>query len=98
MDAEAKDIIDAAHARYPGGQVPAGEQLPPPPPELKKLQRQRDMAVLKARHRLRTELGEHGFRQVDDFLKLNFAPNVQPAQVGSGQPAPSQPGAAGGKQ
>lgn len=81
LDAKAKKIIDQAHARYPKGVVPAGEQLPPPPPELKDLQRQRDYSVMRARHRLQTSLGEHGFRQLDDFLKLKFAPNVRPVPV-----------------
>jgi hypothetical protein len=81
LDAKAKKIIDELYARYPGGQVPAGEQLPPPPPELQQLQRMRDYSALRARHRLQKELGEHGFKQVDDFLKLNFAPNVRPAPI-----------------
>jgi len=91
LDAKAKKIIDELYARYPKGQVPAGEQLPPPPPELQKLQRLRDYNTLRARHRLKKELGEHGFKQVDDFLKLNFAPNVRPAplkpRLEQGQPA-----------
>jgi hypothetical protein len=85
LDARAKRLIDDARARFPGGVVPPGASLPPPPPELKQLQRRRDMAVMRARHQLRAALGEHGFKQVDDYLKLNFAPNVRPAQ-----PAPRE--------
>lgn len=98
MDARAKRIIDDAHARFPNGVVPAGQRVPPPPPELKQMQRQRDSAVMRARHKLRAALGEEGFRQVDDFLKLNFAPNVQPAQLRPEGAASSQPGQpAGGR-
>lgn len=62
------------------------------------MQRQRDSIVMRARHKLRTALGEEGFRQVDDFLKLNFAPNVQPARLRPEGAAPSQPGQpAGGR-
>ena len=90
LDAKAKKITDEFHARYPKGIVPAGEKLPPPPAELKELQRQRDMSILRARHQLRTSLGEHGFKQIDDYIKLNFAPNVKPAPIRqrslSGQP------------
>lgn len=81
LDAKAKKIIDELYARYPKGVVPSGEQLPPPPAELQKLQRERDYSTLRARHRLQTMLGEHGFRQADEFLKLNFAPNVRPATL-----------------
>ena len=41
LDAQAQRIIDAAHARFPNGKVPAGAQIPPPPPELQRLQQQR---------------------------------------------------------
>jgi hypothetical protein len=86
VDAKAQRIIEATHRRFPDGQVASVEQLPPPPPELKKLQRQRDMIVMRARHRLITELGAYGFQQIDDFIKLNFARDVQPTAVGPKQP------------
>lgn len=80
VDAKAKLIIQLARARVPNGKV-SSDQIPPPPPELKKLQRQRDMIVMRARHRLASELGAFDFQQVDDFIKLNFARDVQPAAV-----------------
>lgn len=95
LDARAKQIIEDAHARLPGGVVPAGQRVPPPPPELKQMQRERESIIMRARHKLRTALGEEGFRQVDDFLKLNFAPNVQPASLrpeGAASLQPGQPG------
>jgi hypothetical protein len=87
VDAKAQKIIDAARKKIPNGKVPSSDELPPPPPELKKLQLKRDMIVMRARHRLVTEMGVEGFQQIDDFLKLNFAKNVQPAAV-----VPKQPG------
>lgn len=81
VDAKAQRIIEAARARFPDGRVASVDQIPPPPPELKKLQRQRDMIVMRARHRLVTELGAYGFQRIDDFIKLNFARDVQPAAV-----------------
>lgn len=92
LDAKAKRIIDEAHARFPGGVVPKGETVPPPPPELKELQRRRDYAVMRARHNLKNALGTQGFSQIDDYLKTNFAPNVQavPVRPSAGRPtAPS---------
>lgn len=90
VDAKAQRIIEATRRRFPNGQVASIEQLPPPPPELKKLQRQRDMMVMGARHRLVTELGAYGFQQIDDFIKLNFARDVQPVAVRPKQPSTTQ--------
>lgn len=97
IDAKAQKIIDAVHRRFPNGKVASVEQLPPPPPELKKLQLKRDMIVMRARHRLAQELGGQGFQQIDEFIKLNFARDVQPVtgrprQSSATQQAPSNGG------
>lgn len=99
IDRKAQKIIGGLRNKYPNGRVPEGEQLPPPPPELKTLQRQRDMAVMRGRHRLMTELGEYGFQQVDDFIKLRFAPDLRPAALRPKQAAstPQDPAARSGK-
>jgi len=81
IDERAQRIIEAARGRFSNGRAASIEEIPPPPPELKKLQRHRDMVVMRARHRLATELGAYGFQQIDDFLKLNFARDVRPAAV-----------------
>jgi hypothetical protein len=78
VDAKAQKIIDAVRRRFPDGRIAAPDELPPPPPELKKLQLKRDLIVMRARHRLVTELGTDGFQQIDRFIKVNFAPDVQP--------------------
>lgn len=90
FDARAKAIIQAVRARFPNGKVQSGEQLPPPPPELKRLQLERNVAIMQARERLRRAVGEHEFQKINDFIKLNFAPNVQPAQMNRPQAPPSQ--------
>lgn len=81
LDAKAQKIIDAAHARFPNGKVPAGALIPPPPPELHKLQLERIATIMEARNRLRAALGEQGFQQLDDFIKVNVAPQVQPQPI-----------------
>lgn len=96
LDAKAQALIERLRARYPGGVVPAGEQLPPPPPELKELQRRRDYAVMRGRLRLRTTLGEHGFQQVEDFIKMNFAPDVRPVPVSPRRATPAPQARPGG--
>lgn len=80
-DEKAKRIIDAAHARFPDGKIPKGQQLPPPPIELKKLQRERDMSVLQARRKLREKLGDYEFQLIDDYVKIKFARDIKPAVV-----------------
>jgi hypothetical protein len=99
IDKKAQKIINAARNRFPNGLVPASQQLPPPPAELKSLQRKRDMIVLRGRHRLVTELGAYGFQQIDDFLKLKFTPDLKPAALRPRQPASAQqaPPVDGGK-
>jgi hypothetical protein len=86
VDAKAQKIIDGIRRRFPNGKMASPEELPPPPPELKALQLKRDMIVMRARHRLVTELGAQGFQQIDDFIKLNFSRDVQPTGV---NPKPS---------
>jgi len=97
LDAKAKRLIDEMHSRYPGGVVPEGERLPPPPPELKELQRQRDYAVMRGRLRLKTALGEQGFQQVEDFVKMNFARDVRPVPVAPRRATPPPQGQARGQ-
>jgi hypothetical protein len=83
IDAKAQKIIDAVRRRFPDGRIASPDELPPPPPELKKLQLKRDMMVMRARHRLVTEVGAEGFQQIDQFIKVNFAPDVQPVAARS---------------
>ena len=92
IDKKAQKIIEAARNRFPNGLVPASEQLPPPPPELKSLQRKRDMIVLRGRHRLATELGSYEFQQIDDFIKLKFTKDLKPAALRAKQAASAQQG------
>lgn len=80
-DAKAKKIIDEAHSRFPDGKIPRGQQLPPPPKELEKLQRDRDMSVLKARQKLKNKLGDYDFQLIDDYIKINFARQIKPTAV-----------------
>lgn len=91
QDAQAQIIITAFRARFPGDRVPPGQQLPPPPPELRRMQQQRNNIIMRARYRLRVALGEQGFRQLDDFIKINVAPRISPAQLQGGASASSQP-------
>lgn len=91
QDAQAQIIITAFRARFPGGRVPPGQQLPPPPSELRRMQQQRNNTIMRARYRLRAELGEQGFQQLDDFIKINVASKIKPARLQPSASASSQP-------
>jgi hypothetical protein len=72
LDAEAKLIIDAYKAQYPGGQVPHGQTPQPPPVELRRLSEQRDALALQTRDQLRTAFGNN-FERFDKFVKTRVA-------------------------
>jgi hypothetical protein len=80
-DEKAKKIIDEAYSLFPDGKIPQGQQLPPPPKELKKLQHDRDMSILKARQKLRKKLGDYDFQLIDDYIKINFARQIKSSAV-----------------
>jgi len=90
VDAQAQRIIDNLRRRFPNRRLSSPEQLPPPPPELKKLQFKRDMIVMRARHRMATELGAQEFRQVNDYIKVNFARDVRPVVLPDRRGTPAQ--------
>ena len=48
LDERARELIQEARQKFPGGRLPAGVTPPPPPPELAGLQRQRDTADRKS--------------------------------------------------
>lgn len=78
QDERAKRIIDQFRARYPGGRVPAAEQLSPPPPELQAMQEERNLIILRARDRLRLAFGEQVFSHFDGFVKKTVMIDGEP--------------------
>jgi hypothetical protein len=97
VDAKAQKLIDNVRRQFPNGELASVDQLPPPPPELKKLQFKRDMIVMRARHRLVTELGAATFQQIDEYIKINFARDVQPVTPSPRQTTPTTKSQPGGK-
>lgn len=79
-DKQASNIIDGIRKRFPNGRVEPGQEVPPPPPELTELQRQRDSIVLDHRDELINSLGSEKFALVDDVVKTNFAKNFASIQ------------------
>ncbi|MBI4749239.1 MAG: hypothetical protein HY774_12170 [Acidobacteria bacterium] len=72
LDARAKTIIASFRAQFPNGQIPQGKTLPPPPPELLQLQKDRDATILRFRDQLRTAFGEAAFARFDSFVQGNI--------------------------
>jgi hypothetical protein len=73
QDARAREVIKAFRARYPGGVVPRGERLPPPPSELKTMQEERNAIILRGRDRVRAAFGEREYARFNEFVLKRFA-------------------------
>ncbi len=82
QDARALVVIQKFQSQFPGGKVPAGIKLPPPPPELTGLQQERDQIILAARSQLAAELGEASFDKVAKFAERRIAFKPQTGSSG----------------
>jgi hypothetical protein len=82
QDAKAKKLIDETRARVPGGKLEAGRLPPPPPVELKRMQKERDAMILAAYNRLREAFGEKEFKRFDKFVRDNAYPGVRALKKG----------------
>lgn len=85
VDRRAIRIIRQIRARHPDGRLAAGEQLPTPPAELRQLSEERNNLILQGRDRLRSELGEEGFRQFDEFVQQRVRPGIRRLDQPQGQ-------------
>ena len=64
QDAKAQRIIDEFHARYPPGQLGAGQELPRAPEELKQLWAERKQIVLSQVAHLQTTLSPTAYQHI----------------------------------
>jgi len=78
QDAKAQITIRALREKRTN-QKPPDSFLPPPPPEIAELQRERDAIVLRHRDRLREALGEDAFRRVTEGAKTIVQISVESA-------------------
>lgn len=76
QDAQAHAVIQGFRAKYPQGVLPAGQNLPPPPPELATLQQGRNAIILQARDRLHSAFGDQEFARFDAFVQSRVASRV----------------------
>lgn len=79
LDSRAVVIIAKFRAQFPGGKVPVGEKLPPPPPELKELQAERDRRIMAAWGELDYYVGTTKLWELNDFINREIAPNIRPS-------------------
>jgi hypothetical protein len=82
QDARALTVIQKFQSQFPGGKVPAGMKLPPPPAELTELQQERDQIVLAAKSQLAAELGDASFDKVAKFAERRIAFKPQTGSSG----------------
>jgi hypothetical protein len=87
LDEQARQVIDAARAKKPRGALKKNEEIPPPPPQLAALQGRRNAAIIKARDRLKTVLGDPVFAEFQGFVRTRVAPQVKPKPFDSLRPA-----------
>ena len=78
QDAKALQVIEKLRSQFPGGRIPKGSKIPPPPPELKVLQQERDEIVLTARTALSNALGPSVFNNVEQFATSRISLSVRP--------------------
>ena len=88
LDARAKTIVDGFRAAH--RQVSPQQPLPPAPPELAQLQKQRDDLMRGTVAQLKAGLGPQLAGQLDRFLTTQFAPHVRVALVGQRPHDPAQ--------
>ncbi|HKX26915.1 MAG TPA: hypothetical protein VJ302_04400 [Blastocatellia bacterium] len=86
QDQKAQRAIDAFRAQVPGGKLADGQTPPPPPAELKELQKERNRLVSAASERLRQAFGEAEFKRFDRFINEKFAPHVRNLTPGAMRP------------
>jgi hypothetical protein len=87
QDQEAYRLIRAVRSQVPNGVVAIGQVAPPPPAELSAMQEERDAITLRARDRLRSELGDQPFERFAQFVRTKIAPQIQRIAVARPRPA-----------
>jgi hypothetical protein len=91
LDEAASRIIQIQRSQFPGGKLESKDSLPPPPPALAQLQKQRDDLTMSHVQNLQATLSAQSFANLDPWIKANFRqegakPNVvRPAPQGANQ-------------
>jgi hypothetical protein len=86
LEEAASRIIEAQRSQFPGGRLASPNSLPPPPPGLAQLQKQRDDLTTAHVQGLQAALSAASFAKLDPWIKANF--KQQGAKPGVPRPAP----------
>jgi hypothetical protein len=96
-DSKLKAAIDAARAQHPKT-LRSPSELPPVPPELLQMQKERDTLIQNELDQLNRALGPNRAAKLQSLIQNDFAPNVTvqtvhpaPSHVPGGQPLPPFP-------
>jgi hypothetical protein len=81
VDTEARKIISQIREEFKYGEVPVGQQVPPPPDELSTLQAKRNEIVLLYRENLKNALGDEGYRKINQFATQKFPLNFRAVET-----------------
>jgi hypothetical protein len=88
QDAKAKAIIDAIHSQVPR-QLRTPADLPPFPPVLAQMQKERDAIISEEVDKLRASLGAARAAKLDVLIENDFAQNIKIDNIGP--PSPHDP-------
>lgn len=90
-DSEAQAVLAGFHKNFPDGKWPASKPLPPIPESLYRLQRERDSIIAATVSSLRAQLGEVGFKALDDYVRESIAPHITSTIVPLPRRTPGDP-------
>lgn len=76
QNGKAREAIDKFKSQFPGGKVPKGVKLPPPPPELREMQQEKNAILLLGHDKLRAALGEGGYSNLTAYIRAYIAPQI----------------------
>lgn len=77
QDAKASAVIQEVRARFPQRRLPSVDALPPVPPELNRLQAERDSMIDSEIVALKSNLGAEAASKLDSYLQTDFAPQLR---------------------
>lgn len=73
----AMEIVAERRAKYPNGLAQKGEKMPPPSPELDRLQQRRQEIVLENRAFLENQLAPSSFERLQNFSRQKFSSDAR---------------------
>jgi hypothetical protein len=89
--ARAQLIIDR-YRREANKDLAEGKPLPPAPPEIRRLERERTALLIQNYVAVRSVLGPEASAQLDKYVEYEFAPHIKLRHIAEPAPAQARPG------